>query len=119
MNEIDVRLAFHMDTGRMPLKEKKEFIIDYEDYESEVKEEEIISYSYRHGIPTSEYGEWLEEKLGNEKLLRKRYFTEEWGLSVKKGYYTFSDTFSSEYCFWLEQIVLAKRRGIVKSIIHI
>ena len=107
MNEFDVRFAFHMDTGNMPL----------------------WSYNYwrhktlRNGHPTSEYGQWLEERAGNYRYLRRAFqFENENHISATyKSIYAHEtlEVFTKQYVFWLEERILSRHSGLIKDILHL
>ena len=105
MSEFDIRLAFHMDTGNMPL-----WSYDYWRYRT-----------LRHGHPTSEYGRWLEEHAGNSRYLRRAFQFENQTAPTYKSVYDYQDleVFTKEYIFWLEEKMLSRHSGLIKDILHL
>jgi len=112
MNKTDLRFAFHMDTGSMPM-----WSYDY-------WMEKVLN----HGHPTSEYGRWLEEHTGNARWLQRTYQFENKTAPIyssvtrsKREYYRYDvqDIYDAPYCFWLEQIILNKHPEVIKNILHI
>ena len=117
MNENDVRFAFHMDTDSFPM-----WSYDY-------WMEKVLN----NGHPTSEYGQWLEERAGNYKWLQRAYQFENKHAPIYqskgKSYYrsghrryyqmVIRNVYSPDYVFWLEQKILDKHPEIVKNILHL
>jgi hypothetical protein len=117
INETDLRFAFHMDTGSLPMW-------SYDHWQRKV---------LHLGHPTSEYGRWLEEHAGNAKWLQRAYQfenqsapiysskTRSYYKSGRRRYYQYviQDVYDAPYCFWLEQRILDKHPEVIKNILHI
>jgi len=117
MTEMDIRIAFKMDTGYYPLWAKNH------------NGDTICNFDYSHkftfikGSPSSIYGKWLEEKSGrSSKYLRELYYKVT-GKEPIRDYFNFSynkkDIFKIDYCFWLESFILQNRQEVIKDIIHL
>jgi hypothetical protein len=112
INETDLRFAFHMDTGSLPMRSRDSKCLD-------------------DGYPTSEYGKWLEEHIGNAGQLQKEYQFENqtapiYTSEIRRRYLRWSvlhdlyrNVYSDSYCFWLEERIIKKLPEIIKNILHI
>jgi hypothetical protein len=110
MTEIDVRLAYHRDIGCHALWETEKdgsskFIYRYVDG----KHQRVTPKTWLFGVPTSDYGRWMEEQLvgiqpGN---LRLKYEREE-GKTASYNTYKKREILCVEYGQWLEQKMLNK-----------
>ena len=105
MTETDLRFAFHMDTGSMPFWDPNQWMVKV----------------LREGHPTSEYGQWLEERAGNARWLQRAYQFENKYAPIYKSKIKswYKSVYSANYIFWLEQEILKKHPQVIKSIIHI
>jgi hypothetical protein len=117
MTETDLRFAFHMDTGSLPM-----WSYDY-----------WMQKVLNHGHPTSEYGQWLEEHAGNPRWIQRAYQFQNHHAPIyqakKKSYYKsgrrkyyqwgIQNIYEASYCYWLEQRILDKYPEVIKNILHI
>lgn len=113
MTEMDLRIAFKMDTSYYPLWAKNH---DGSNMYS-------TSFTFIKGVPTSLYGRWLEEKTGKtSKCLRDLYYKKTgeqptW-YYFRPGYYK-KDVLIRDYCWWLESFILKFKPEVVKKILHL
>jgi len=119
MTEMDLRIAFKMDTGYYPLWAKNHDgrgIRHGGEYNPPV-------FTFIKGVPTSLYGRWLEEKTGKtSKYLRDLYHRKTgeqptW-YYFRPGYYK-DDVLIRDYCWWLESFILKFKPEVVKEILHL
>jgi hypothetical protein len=117
MSETDLRFAFHMDTGSFPM-----WSYDY-------WMEKVLN----HGHPTSEYGQWLEERAGDRRWLQRAFQFEtqsaplykskckSYYRSGRRRYYHWAiqNVYEANYVFWLEERILEKHPEVIKNILHI
>lgn len=117
INETDLRLAFHMDTGNLPMWSQKEW----------------LKKELKNGYPSSEYGRWLEENAGNHRWLQRAFQFENQKAPIYKSknkhlyksgfrryyHYIIQSVYSGDYCYWLEQRILKTKPEVVKDILHI
>ena len=85
MTSLDLRLNYLKDTADLPLWNDN------------------IGKSWLKGYPSSKYGQYLEEKLGNEKTLRLQYKNEN-GINGVNAINKLKD----HYIYWLEEKLLKK-----------
>lgn len=64
MNSTDLRIAYRMDTGDYPLWA----------HDHSGRDLGYSQKSFQKGHPCTNYGLWLEDKIGKPKYLRDRYF---------------------------------------------
>jgi hypothetical protein len=105
MTPIELRVAFRCETGIYPLWAK--------DHRGDSVKDPHINVGLSagrttiKGMPSSEYGRWLEEKSGlSARVLRDRYYqqTKEWPTRNYFGYRNRyeEDYLRADYSFWLE-----------------
>lgn len=106
MTQMDLRIAFKMDTGKYPLWTKNH---DGQNVNSRLFPDK---FTFIKGVPSSLYGRWLEEKIGSPKELRNRYYRE---TKEEPTWYHFSKArrrdqdggpLRIEYSLWLEDLAL-------------
>ena len=113
MTEMDLRIAFKMDTGYYPLWAKNH---DGSNIPS-------TSFTFIKGVPTSLYGRWLEEKTGKTSTYLRDLYHRKTGEQptwyyFRPGYY--KDNFLiRDYCWWLESFILKFKPEVVKEILHL
>lgn len=94
MNEIDVRLAYQRDTGDLPVWTTMR--------DGSKKYSSMPKKNWRWGVPTSKYGSWMEEKLGEgSRILRDLYHKESGVFATYIGNNR-NTVFTKEYSEWLE-----------------
>lgn len=121
MTEMDLRIAFKMDTGYYPLWAKNHdgsSVADHEKYAA-------AEFTFIKGVPTSLYGRWLEEKTGKtSKYLRELYYKRTgekptW-FYFQPGYDRYrEDVLIRDYCWWLESFILRFKPEVVRNIMKV
>jgi len=120
MNETDLRIAFKMDTGMYPLwaKNHNGKPIGGWDYSSAPR------FTWIKGIPTSQYGRWLEEKTGkSSKYLRDLYFNRTKEIPTWH-YYNPGKEYDGgplirDYIYWLESFIIKFKPEVIREIIKV
>ena len=64
MTVTDLRIKFRMETGEMPM------------FGKDARGKDTGEMTFLPGYPRSNYGRWLEEKLGKDHKVRQEYFDE-------------------------------------------
>jgi hypothetical protein len=114
MTEIDVRLAYHRDTGCHALWETEKMdgsplFIYGNSYGRNVR---VTPKTWLFGVPTSDYGRWMEEQLvgiqpGNLRLKYEREEGKTSSYNVGKDRKR-REILCVDYGRWLEQKMLTK-----------
>ena len=111
MTKTDLRISYKLDTARYPLWTKDHFGREYKKYNKESKFAPP-RFNFLKGVPTSEYGLWLENKMGNSKDLREKYYnqTKEHSISnYRSNLRKNKEVFSVDYSLWLENLILSSK----------
>ena len=112
MTRTDLRLAYKMDTGDSPLW-KEDHNGKSLGYYNEV--------TWAKGYPRTQYGLWIEDKIGKYKYLRDRYYKVHSEVPCRSYFApgTPHESLTGEYIEWLETFVLRFYKHIVTNIINI
>jgi len=123
MTEMDLRIAFKMDTGYYPLwaKNHKGKPISGRDGWSGFAPQ---TFTFIKGVPTSLYGRWLEEKTGkSSKYLRDLYFNRTKEIPTWH-YYNPGKEYDGgplirDYIYWLESFIIKFKPEVIREIIKV
>jgi len=100
MTPIDARLQFKMETGIYPM------------WKFHFSKSQLNNESIFYGKFKTEYGQWLEEKLGNSEKLRNQYLKDtgyravNWRARIKMA-----ESLRSAYSEWLEEQYINKNHA--------
>ena len=112
MTERDLRFAFHMDTGSLAMWAQGKW---------QCKD-------LYNGHPGSEYGQWLEDKAGNGRWLRRAFqfehhtaptYQSTFAIKFAGWSWRAQEVFWAPYIYWLEERVLRDKPEVIQNILHI
>lgn len=114
ITSTDIRVRFKMDTGKYPVHFDKRPHprkgLNYPLFDTKgnpvwnQSKDKGLSQTFHGNIPKSVYGAWLEEQLGNPRLLREKFYQETKIHPIHPDHKrNMFEGFKIPYSLWLEE----------------